>query len=204
MVGFLIFEAIERIFSPLEVDAFYMLVVAIIGLIANMISVALLQKQHKGDLNVQGVFSHILADTVSSIGIIIVSIMIYFTGWNILDPIVSFIFAVLIISWAYKILKESSRILLEIAPEGLSTEIIADHLKSNFKEIETIFHIHLWTITSDINVISLNIKLQEPYRDSSDHDELIERITNNLRNEYNIVESTIQISHHSQLNACEL
>jgi len=90
IVGTIIYDAIIRILNPQEIEVFYMLIIAIIGLVANLSSIFILQGSHREDINVRSVFYHMIADAASSIGIVVISIIITFTNWTILDPIVSF------------------------------------------------------------------------------------------------------------------
>ena len=130
-----------------------------------------------------------IADAVSSVGIIIAAIIISFTGWNILDPIVSIGISAIIIFWAIGILKDSTRVLLEIAPEGLNTHIIMDDLSKNFIEIEGLYNVHLWTITPDMLVFSAHAKLKPV----ANQNESIRKINKYLAEKYKFIESTIQV-----------
>lgn len=200
ITGFIIYEGILRLFNPVEINSFYMILVAIIGLIVNIISILLLQGTSKEDLNIKGVFYHMIGDSVSSIGVVGASVIIYFTGWSFLDPIVSFFIAGLIIHWAIGILKDSGRILLEIAPEGLSVDIVEEDLENNFEEILEVQHTHLWTITPEILVLTTHLRLQEEIN----HDEFIEKITEYLQEKYNVAESTIQVTYTEEIQSCEI
>jgi cobalt-zinc-cadmium efflux system protein len=98
-----------------------------------------------------------IADAASSIGIVIASIIIYYTGLNLLDPLVSLGISVLILYWAWSVLRESTRILLEMTPKGMNIDIISEELKKNFQEIIDLYNVHLWTITPDMLVFSAYI-----------------------------------------------
>ena len=173
VVVIIIYEAIQRLINPEEVLGYQMLFIAFIGLFVNMLSIAILHGSHKKNMNIRGVFYHMISDAVSSIGIILAAIIILLTGWNIIDPLVSLLISGLILYWAWGILKESSRVLLETAPKGLNVDIIGNDLKNNFSEIKNFNNMHLWTITPEI-----------------------------FRPKYNIIESTIQISTDVELITC--
>ena len=190
VVGVIIYEAVLRIIYPKEILGFQMLVIALVGLAANMISIFILRGSPQEDLNVRSVFFHMIADAVSSIGIVIAAAVIFYTGWNIIDPLVSLGISAVIIYWALGILKESTRILLEMAPTGLNIDIINDDLKTNFPEIKELDNVHLWTITADILVFSAHIKLKV----SANQKKLISRINKHLSEKFKIIESTIQIA----------
>ncbi|TFF88255.1 MAG: cation transporter [Promethearchaeota archaeon] len=201
IVGFILYEAIMRFLNPIEIDSIYMFVVALIGLSVNIASVLLLHGSQKGNLNVKGVFYHMIGDAASSIGIVFVSIMIFFTNWFFLDPIISFIISGLIIYWAYGILKDSGRILLEMTPSGLNIDMIEKDLKAKFeKEIETVEHTHLWTITPQILVITTHVRLKK----GIDNDDFISRANDYLFEKYEISESTIEVRYSEEVRSCNI
>lgn len=198
IVFILIFEAIMRIVHPVEILAFEMLVIALVGLGVNLTSIFILKGSIKKDLNIKGLFYHIIADTASSIGIIAAAVVIFYTGWTIIDPFVSLFISVIITIWAIGILKESTRILLEMTPKGLNIDIIRNNLKEKFIEIEELYNVHLWTITSDMLVFSAHMELENLSMSYTDQEKLISRINQYLYEKYNIIESTIQIGHNNR------
>lgn len=204
VVGIIIYEAVLRIIYPKEVLSFSMLIIGFIGLSVNMVSIAILHGSHKEDMNVRSVFYHMIADAASSVGIVVAAIIILYTGWNIIDPIVSLGISAMIAYWALGILKQSTTILLEMAPTGLNTDIISDDLKSRFPEIKELFNVHLWTITPDMLVFSAHMVLDQKNASVMDQDNLIEKINSYLSEKYKIIESTIQTTSKSEAEASNL
>ena len=202
--GLIIYEAIERIIHPEDVLALDMLLIAIIGLVVNIVSIMILHGSHRRNLNIKGVFYHMIADAASSVGIVAAAIIIYYTKWNIIDPLVSIGISVIIVFWAWGILKESAKILLEMAPTGLNVEIIIKDLKEKFPEIERLEHAHLWTITADMLVFSAHIRLDDTHQTAQAQNELISNINDYLRKEYHIIESTIQTLCEDDAGTCPL
>ncbi|MFE3845917.1 cation diffusion facilitator family transporter [Thermoplasmatota archaeon] len=201
VVSIIIYEAIQRLINPEEVLGYQMLFIAFIGLFVNMLSIAILHGSHKKNMNIRGVFYHMISDAVSSIGIILAAIIILLTGWNIIDPLVSLLISGLILYWAWGILKESSRVLLETAPKGLDVDIIGNDLKNNFSEIKNFNNMHLWTITPEMIVFSAHISLKEKYHNIN-KEKFVSKINSYLNSKYNIIESTIQISTDVELITC--
>lgn len=209
VVAYLIYETIGKIISPEPIDAKYMIIIAILGLGVNIISLFILRDTDHSDLNIKGVISHMAADTGSSVGVIIAAIIIYFTNWVLIDAIISIIISLLILNWAIGILRESGRILLEYPPKGMNMDEIQKEILKKFNDrIEDIYHLHIWTITSNINVISFHIKLKtlkeninEQYHLSN---ELFLELNNFLKEKYEITESTIQLSQKEEDFACVL
>ncbi|MFW9970910.1 MAG: cation diffusion facilitator family transporter [Candidatus Odinarchaeota archaeon] len=201
IVGVIIYEAILRFINPQEVIGFYMLMVAFVGLAVNITSILILQGHRSSSLNIRSVFYHMIADAASSIGIVIAAIIIMFTGVVILDPLVSLGISIIIIYWAYGILRDSTRILLEMAPKGMNIDTISEDLKANFPEIEDLYDAHLWTIIPDMVVYSANIKLNNDII-LDNREDLILEINEFLSEKYRIIESTIQIISKDAKMAC--
>ncbi|MFX1414901.1 MAG: cation diffusion facilitator family transporter [Promethearchaeota archaeon] len=192
IVGIMVYEAILRFINPQEVFGFYMLIIALIGLSVNITSVLILRGSQRNNLNVKSVFYHMIADAASSIGIVIASIIISYTGFNFLDPLVSLGISVIILYWAWSVLRESTRILLEMAPKGMNIDIIREELKENFQEVIDLYNAHLWTITPDMLVFSAYLKVDDNILNSNQGD-LVSKINNYLNEKYNIIESTLQL-----------
>ncbi|MFW9874402.1 MAG: cation diffusion facilitator family transporter [Candidatus Thorarchaeota archaeon] len=203
IVGIIVFEAIVRFLTPRDVIGFYMLIVAFIGLAVNITSILILQSSHDTSLNVKSVFYHMIADAASSIGIVIAAFIIMSTGLVILDPIVSIGISAVIIYWAYGILKESTRILLEMAPKGMNIDAINKELKANFPEIIEIYDTHLWTIIPEMLIYSTHIKLNNDMITANQED-FTSKINKYLSNKYRIIESVIQIMPEDAVEACNL
>jgi cobalt-zinc-cadmium efflux system protein len=209
VVAYLIYETIGKIITPEPIDAKYMIIIAILGLIVNIISLFILRDTDHSDLNLKGVISHMAADTGSSVGVIIAAIIIYYTNWVLIDAIISIFISLLILNWAIGVLKESGRILLEYPPQGMTVDEIQKEILTNFNNrIEDISHLHIWTITSNINVVSFHIKLKKVLENSVDKaflsNELFMELNNFLKEKFNIVESTIQLTQGEEDFACTL
>ncbi|KKK42419.1 hypothetical protein LCGC14_0688570 [marine sediment metagenome] len=203
IVVFIVFEAIIRLLNPLEINGFYMLLIAIIGLIVNISSILILHGSQNNNLNVRSVFYHMIADAASSVGIVIVSITIIYSGWTFLDPLVSFGISIVILYWSYGILKDSTRILLEMTPKGMNIDLINDDLKTNFPEIVAIGDTHLFTIIPEMLVYSTHIKINSE-KVESNHEKLVSRINDFLAVKYKIIESTVQIINKDAEFACKM
>jgi len=203
VAGIVIYEAVLRIINPQEVLGLQMLMVALVGLSVNLASIALLRGTHSEDINVRGVFYHMLADAASSVGIVAAAIIILYTGWNILDPLVSLGISALIVRWAWGVLTDSTKVLLEVAPTGLNIDIITEALKQEFPAITRLYNRHLWTITAGMVVFSAHAELGD-LDDSTEPDTLIARVNDFLAHKYGIIESTIQVGASTELEVCEI
>jgi len=202
VVGIIVYEAVIRIIHPREVLGLQMLLIALVGLAVNVAGIYILRGS-KRDLNVRSVFYHLIGDAASSLGVVTAAVIIFYTAWNIIDPLVSLGISALILFWAWGILKESTRVLLEMAPTGLNIEIIGDDLKTSFPEIEDLYNVHLWAITPDMLVFSAHIKVPNTMS-STDQEKLLSKITKHLAEKYNIIESTIQMSSEYEAEVCKI
>ena len=201
IVGVIMYEAVLRFLNPQEIGGFYMLIVAFIGLAVNITSILILQGSQKSSLNVRSVFYHMIADAASSVGIVIAAFIIIATNFVILDPIVSLGISIVILYWAWGILRDSTRILLEMAPKGMDIEKINEDLKENFPIIIEIDDAHLWTIIPNMHLYTAHIRLED--NDTiTNQEEVISKLSEFLSNKYSIMESTIQIQPKDLVKSC--
>ena len=143
------------------------------------------------------------ADTISSIGIVIAALVIISFGWTFIDPLVSIGISGIILFWAWGVLRDSTRILLETSPKGLNIDIISNDLKENFSEIQTLHNVHLWSITPDMLVFSAHVQLNQSKLQGK-QEEVISKINDYLLKKYNIIECTIQICSENGSEVCNL
>jgi cobalt-zinc-cadmium efflux system protein len=203
VVGLIIYEAILRVLYPVKILGQEMLFIAFIGLSVNAISIAILRGSHKENLNIRSIFYHMFADAISSVGIVLAALFIMLTDWTFIDPLVSIGISIIILVWAWGVLKDSTRILLETSPKGLNIDIISDDLKKNFTEIKDLHNIHLWSITSDMLVFSAHVQIDQ-LKIQTNQEDVISKINDYLLQKYNIIECTIQICSESGSEVCNL
>ena len=203
IVGIIIYESILRFLNPVDVIGSYMFIIALIGLGVNISSILILQGSQKQSLNVKSVFYHMIADAASSVGIVIVAIIIVNTGFTFLDPLVSLGISLIILYWAWNVLRQSTRILLEVAPRGIDVEQISKKLQAQFPEIIEVLNAHFWTITPEMLVFTAHIFVDDE-KTKGKRDELLSKITSFLKVNYNVIESTIQLISTPDMESCEI
>jgi cobalt-zinc-cadmium efflux system protein len=203
VVGLIVYEAILRLLHPIEILGLEMLFIAFIGLAVNVASIMILKGSHKENLNIRSVFYHMFADAISSVGIVIAALVIMYTNWTFIDPFVSIGISVIILFWAWGVLKDSTRILLETAPKGLDIDMISDDLKNNFSEIRELHNAHLWSITPDMLVFSAHVQI-DPSKIKEKQEDVISKINDYLLKKYNIIECTIQICTENGSEVCNI
>ncbi|MBE0493031.1 MAG: cation transporter [Thiomicrospira sp.] len=150
--------AIERMFNPQEVMGAEMFMIAIIGLGINLTVFVMLHSGDQKNLNMRGATLHFMGDTLASVAVISAAIIIYFSGWNIVDPILSILVASIIAYNAFKLTRSAATILLEGVPAGYEIQAIKDDLAERFPYLEEIHHIHLWAIAEQQVMMTLHAK----------------------------------------------
>ncbi len=196
-VVFLVFkEAYERILSPEKVMVREMIVIAVIGLIVN-IFVMLKLKSHAHDVNIRGIFLHVLGDTLSSINVILAGILIYLTNNYIFDPIISFIIGSILLIGVVRLLRENIHILLDSVPKHLNKEEIEREILDT-KGVIDVHDVHIWSLCSHVTLLSAHVVVD----DSSRIDEIRKELEEKLKN-YNISHMTFQFELESCNKACE-
>lgn len=146
-VALIMIESISKIIRPENVEGDWIIITAAIGVLINGFTTWLFNKDRKKDLNIKATYMHMLADTLVSVGVIISGIAIKFTGWNIIDPIIGLVIALIILHSTWDILRESIRLALDGTPEQFDIEDIASRMQS-VEGVENVHHIHIWAIST--------------------------------------------------------
>jgi cobalt-zinc-cadmium efflux system protein len=186
----LFMEAWERFANPPEIKTLPMVLVATIGLVANLVGLWILSGA-RSNLNVRGAFLHILGDTISSLGVIVGGIVMWATGIYLIDPILTIVIGIVIIASAYSLVREAIDVLLESVPKHLEVETIA-HAMEEVEGVEAVHDLHIWTITSGMLALSAHIVVAA--RMHTGHtDELLTRVKRLLLEAHGINHTTLQI-----------
>ena len=126
----ILFEAVMRVRNPEPVEGGFMLVVAVAGLIVNMIAARVLHPTSQANMNVRGAYLHVLGDLLASVGTVAAALLIRYTGWLVADPLVSFLTAALIIRGAWQLVRESVDILLESTPRHIDLQVVRTQMEA--------------------------------------------------------------------------
>ena len=186
---YIFYQAYQRFINPSEVQSVLMLAIAFIGLLANALAALILSRSSRENLNVRGAFLHVLSDLGASFGVILGGLIIYFTGWYVIDPVLGILIGILILRGAVGLVSESVNILLEAAPAEIKVEDVAATIKE-VKGVNSIHDLHIWSITSGLNSISAHIIINDAETERAS--EIIEEINSKLKAEYKISHSTFQ------------
>jgi len=191
IVGMIFWEAWKRINQFPEINGTLMLVVAFLGLFANVGSVFVLSEARNKNVNIKGAYLHMMADTLGSVGAIMAGLIICFTGWTPIDQIVSFIIGILILIGSWELLTQTTNILLEATPENIDYEEVEKALK-NVEHIKDIHDLHIWTIASGIPALSVHIELYSDCSDTNHWHSCLKDVQKMLRERFDIIHSTLQ------------
>lgn len=190
MALLILYEGGKRLLTPEEVKTMPMLVIAVFGLIANLLAAKALHSHARHDLNVRSAFLHVLGDAAASVGVIAGALLMHFTGWYQADPIISIAIGLLILVGAGRVLRDAIHILMEGAPRGLTVGQVADYLRTIDGVID-LHHVNLWSICSHITAFSAHLEITP--ESEANRAELLHRIEHQLQERFHINHTTIQL-----------
>ena len=190
IVGWILFEAVSRFINPRDILGETMLVVAAAGLVVNLISFAVLHTGDRDNLNISGAALHVAGDLLGSVAAIVAAIVIIYTGWTLIDPLLSIAVAGLILRSAWSLVKRSAHVLLEGAPEWLDVDAMQQRIVANVPGVGEIHHVHIWGLTPQQLMLTMHMSLGGPVDSQSD---VIRRVKSFLQQEYGIGHSTIEL-----------
>ncbi|KAF5074353.1 Cadmium, cobalt and zinc/H(+)-K(+) antiporter [anaerobic digester metagenome] len=146
-------EALGRLSDPTPVDADLMLIVAVVGMAANLLGMTLLHRGSKENLNVRGAFLHMMGDLLSSFGVIAAALLIRFLGWQEADALIGLAIAAVIMVGAYRLISQSVSILLEAVPKHIQLKEVEEAMTS-VEGVMMVHDLHVWTLSSGIYALS--------------------------------------------------
>ena len=185
-------EAVHRLLDPPPVDGGPVLVVAILGVIVNLVAVWVLAKANRSSLNVEGSFQHILTDLYGFIATAVAGLVVLTTGFTRADAIASLIVVALMLHAAWGLLRDSGRILLEGAPEGVDLDQVREHLLET-GHVHDVHDLHVWTVTSDLPALSAHVVLDESCFHDGHAPLILDQLQNCLTGHFDVEHSTFQL-----------
>ena len=196
IAGWILFEAYHRIrFPESEVVGLPVLLVGIGGFIVNVAAAWILHRSSGESMNVEGAFQHVLADLLGSVGVIASAILIMAFNWQIADPILSVIIALLIVYNTRRLILRIMNVLLEGSPEHIDVYALCHDLEE-FEGVTLIHDVHVWTITQGNEAFTAHILMDRNYE--GDWDDIVTRMKDLLHNSYGIGHVTIQLENTTE------
>lgn len=199
---YLVFEAIGLIRNPNQVDANWMFWLGLLGLVANGISVLILQKEKNHNINIRAAYLHLLGDALTSVAVIAGAILIWLFKIYWIDPAVTIIISIYLFVHSFKLAKESVFILMQMAPSETDISDIIDRLELE-SSLKNIHHIHLWKLTDKLTHFECHIDLEKDLM-VSETEKIYEMVSKILHDEFDIEHVTIQFEYESRhIGNCE-
>ncbi|MEJ7848073.1 MAG: cation diffusion facilitator family transporter [Pyrinomonadaceae bacterium] len=184
----IIYEALQRWSSPPDIKGFELTLIAVGGLIVNIIAAYLLHSDHKHDLNMRGAFLHVIGDLLGSVAAIAAGILILSLGWLWADAVCSILISLIIIFGAWRLILESVNVLLEGTPSHINLGLVEEKILET-PGVGGVHDLHIWTISSGIEALSAHIT----HDDSIVHSDLLAAVRQKLHDNFGIDHLTIQM-----------
>jgi len=189
VVVFIFYEALQRIQQPAKVESLNMLIIAVLGLIANGLSAVTLSRSRDESLNVKGAFIHVVADTLGSIGAISAGLIMFFARWYQADPLISMMIGILIFYSSGKLIRDSMNVLLEGVPSHIDVSALERRIVE-LKDVRDVHDLHVWCITpTKMCCMSGHVVVKK----GTNRKKLTTTLINMLKEEFGIDHTTIQL-----------
>jgi cobalt-zinc-cadmium efflux system protein len=191
------YEAIERIYEPVEVLGGPMLAIAAVGLCVNVATMLILRNGGEANLNVRAALLHVMSDLLGSVAAIAAALIILQTGWTPIDPILSIAITLLILRSAWLITKDAGHILLEGAPSGLDVREVQKDLEATVPDVQSIHHVHAWSLSENRRIMTLHALTC----DGVPPEQVAAAIKARLKQQFGVVHATVEVEHHDCADA---
>lgn len=184
-------EAADRFINPTEIDSSVMILVALVGLLANTASVFLLHRDSKENLNIKSAYFHLLSDALSSLGVVIGGIFIWLFDVYWIDPLLTIIIGIYILRESYLILKQSVNILIQATPVNIDFHSVIERVRT-IPEVRNIHHVHIWQLNDKQIHLEGHLEIRSDLR-VCDADEIRLQVEHLLNQEFEISHVTLQV-----------
>lgn len=190
IAGMIVYHAYGRFFEPQTVASGSMIIIAFIGLAANLLSAWFLISKGdvKDNVNLRSAYLHVLGDALGSVGAIIAGIVMYFFDWYVADPIISVVVALLILKGAWGIIKQTIHILMEGTPITIDQQEVKQTLEA-IEGVINVHDLHVWTITSGLDSLTCHLLIE----DNQDEQRILQQAIQQIEKQFKIMHTTIQI-----------
>ncbi|MDS1271975.1 cation diffusion facilitator family transporter [Lipingzhangella sp. LS1_29] len=190
LCAFVAYESVQRLANPEPVTGPIMAAAASVGLVANIVGLLLLRQGQKESLNVRGAYLEVLGDMLTSIGVIVAALVIWTTGWERADSVISLAIAAFIVPRAWNLLSEAVHVLLEATPRNVDLDEVRDHLLAQ-PGVRDVHDLHAWTITSGVPVMSAHVVVEEDRL--ADCGRILDDLRSCLQGHFDVEHSTLQV-----------
>jgi len=186
---YILFEAWQRLSAPAEIQSTGMLVIAVLGLVVNLISMRLLASASAESLNVKGAYLEVWSDMLGSIGVIVAALVIMYTGWGWVDSLVAAAIGFWVLPRTWTLLRESMNVLLQGVPDGIDIDQVEQGIRA-IDGVTEVHDLHLWALTSGKNVMSTHLVADLGRRSEQ---QILAEVTELMHERFDISHVTVQV-----------
>ncbi len=198
-VGIITWEAVHRIFRPDVIESKTVMIVAAIGIVINGLTALLFFRDKDDDLNIRGAYLHMAADALISLGVVISAVIISYTSWFWLDPVVSLIISLVIIYGTWDLLRHSVNLSMDAVPEEIDLPEVKKYL-SSLEDVCDVHDLHIWAMSTTENALSAHLTVKKNTLDNKK----LAMISSHLKKNFKIHHPTIQIELYDEHFECHL
>lgn len=196
VAGYVLVEAFRRIGDAPEIRSGLMLGVAVVGLLVNLVSLAVLHRGRAESLNVRGAYLEVLADALGSVAVIVAAVVILTTGWTAADVVASVLIGFLVLPRAWSLLREALDVLLEAAPRGVDLDEVRTHIMG-IDGVLDVHDLHAWTITSGLPVLSAHVVVTDEALAAGHGGRVLDSLCECLGGHFDVEHCTFQLEGRS-------
>ena len=199
VTGGIAWEAIQRLITPESTGGLVIMIVAIAGVFVNGITALMFMAGRKGDLNIKAAFLHMAADASLALGVAVAGAVILLTGWLWVDPAVSLVISVVIVGGTWGLLRDSVNFSLDAVPPGIDQDQVCGYLRG-LPGVTEVHDLHIWGMSTTETALTAHLVRIDAGQD----DDLLHRITHDVRERFGIVHATVQLETPERAGLCEL
>lgn len=188
---FVVVEAIRRLHEPQAVSGGFVMIVAFLGLVVNLV-IAWVLTHGEQSLNVRAAVLHVMGDLLGSVAALISGAVIYYTGWAPIDPILSIFISILIVVSSFRLLRESLLVLMEGVPQHIDINVVGKEM-AQIDKVKSVHDLHIWTLSSGVIVLTAHVEIDEFHNWTK----ILEKLRNMLSDKYDIDHVTLQPETHT-------
>jgi len=191
IAAWIVTEAVQRLYSPIEVHGAPMLWIAAAGLGVNFVSFFVLRSGDRDNLNIRAAILHVVGDLLGSVAAVIAALVILATGWTPIDPLLSIVVALIILRSAWRVVADSGHILLEGSPPHVDSRALREQLRAALPFVLDVHHVHAWSISQERPMVTLHARIAA----NTDSAVAVREIKRLLAAEFRITHATVEIEY---------
>jgi len=191
VVGWIAFEAVQRLMEPTPVLGGPMAVIAAVGLLVNCVAFWILHGGSRANLNIRGAALHVLGDLLGSVAALVAAAVILVTGWTPIDPLLSLLVAAIVLRGGWSLVRQSTHVLVEGTPDHIDPEEVARVVPEQVEGVRDVHHVHAWSLAPERPMMSLHVRATGEVA----HDRVVAAVKAVLRDRFGIEHATLQVEY---------